>query len=124
MPQSPSVGSGAVGDEPGDASDETIEQESDQPDVDERDDDVGEARGVPGVPDEEADADAAGQHFGRDDGEPGQPDPDAQAGEDIGRRRRDHDLVEELEMVEPQNGGDIAIILRNVADADRGIDDD
>ena len=93
-------------------------------DIDERDDDLGDVRGIPRIPDEEADADAADQHFRRDDGEPRQADADAQAGEDVGRRRRHHDLAEELERIEPQHGGDVAIVLRDVADADRGVDDD
>ena len=59
--------------------DDAVEHEADDADVDERDDDVGQARRVPRIPDEEADADAAGQHLGRDDGEPGQADADAQA---------------------------------------------
>ena len=62
-----------------DDGDDAVEHEADQADVDERQDDVADARGVPRVPDEEADADAADQHFGRDDGEPGQADADAQA---------------------------------------------
>ena len=59
--------------------DQPVEHEADQADVDEGHDDVGDAGGVPRVPDEEADADAADQHLGRDDGEPGQADADAQA---------------------------------------------
>ena len=74
-----------------------VEHEADDADVEERDDDVADERGVPRIPDEEADADAAGQHLRRDDREPGQADADAQAGEHVGHRRRQHDLVEELE---------------------------
>ena len=83
----------------GDQRDDAVEHEADHADVDQRDDDVGDARGVPRVPDEEADADAADQHLGRDDGEPGQADADPQAGEDVGRGRRQHDLEEVLEAV-------------------------
>ena len=45
-------------------------------DVGQRHHDVGDARGVPRVPDEEADADAAGKHLGRNDGKPGETDAD------------------------------------------------
>ena len=74
-----SVGSGAAGDDGRDRGDDAVEHEADEADVNERDDDVADQRGVPRVPDEEADADAADEHLGRDDREPGQPDADAQA---------------------------------------------
>ena len=90
-------GGGAAGDDLGDAGDDAVEHEADDADIEQRQDDFADVRGVPGVPDEEADADAADQHFRRDDREPGQADADAQAGEDVGRRRRHHDLAEELE---------------------------
>src|SRR5438477_4405679 len=106
-----------------DERDQAIEDEADDADVDERHDDVGEPRGVPGVPDEEADADAARRHLGGDDGEPGEADTDAQAGEDVGRSRRHHDAPEELGLVEPQDARDVAIVLRDVADAHGGVDD-
>src|SRR5262245_66517588 len=54
-----------------------VEHETDDADVDQRHDDVGEPRGVPRVPDEEADADAARQHLRRHDGQPRQADADA-----------------------------------------------
>ena len=73
-------------DNPAGEGDDTVEHEADEADVDKRDDDVGEARRIPGVPDEEADADAAGQHLGGDDREPREADADAQAREDVGRR--------------------------------------
>ena len=73
--------------------DQAIENESDQADIDQRDHDVGEARRVPRIPDEETDADAAGEHLRRHDGEPRETDTDAQAREDVGRRRRQHDLA-------------------------------
>ena len=50
--------------------------------------------------------------------------PMRRPGEDVGRRRRDHDLPEELEVIEPQHLRDVAVVLRDVADADRGVDDD
>ena len=50
--------------------------------------------------------------------------PIRESGEDVGRGRRDHDLPEELELVEPQHGRDVAVVLRDVADADGGVDDD
>ena len=84
-------------------SDEAIEDEADHADVDERHDDVGEARGVPRVPDEEADADAAGQHLGGDDREPGEADADTQPREDVRGGGRHHDVPEELRLVEPQH---------------------
>src|SRR3954463_7078867 len=124
MSRSLLVGGGAVGDGGGDAGNDAIEHEADYADIDEGQDDLDDMRGVPRVPDEEADADAADQHLGRDDGEPGQADADAQPGEDIGGRRRDHDLPEELEMIEPQHLRHVAVVLRNVADTDRGVDDD
>ena len=50
--------------------------------------------------------------------------PILQAGEDVGRGGRHHDLDEELELVEPQDARDVAVVLRDVADADGGVDDD
>ena len=50
--------------------------------------------------------------------------PMRKPGEDVGRGRRHHDLEEELELVEPQHLRDVAVVLRDVADADRGVDDD
>ena len=50
--------------------------------------------------------------------------PMRKPGEDVGRGRRHHDLEEELELVEPQHRRDVAVVLRDVADADRGVDDD
>jgi hypothetical protein len=114
----------AVRGERADGGHQAVEHEADKPDVDQGDDDVGDARGVPGIPDEEADADASGQHLGRDDGEPGEADADAQPREDVGSRGGDHDLPEEFERIEPQDRSDVAIVLRNVANADRGVDDD
>src|SRR6266849_11042381 len=98
MARSLSVGGGAAGDDGGEAGHDAVEHEADQADIDQRQDDLADMRGVPGIPDEEADADAADQHFGGYDREPGQPDADAQPGEDVGRRRRHHDLEEELEL--------------------------
>src|SRR5687767_9281019 len=92
-----------------------VEDEADDADVDQRHDDVGQPRGVPGVPDEEADADAPGQHFGRHDGKPRQADADAQAGEDIGGGRRDHDAPEIFRLVEAQDARHVAVVLRDVA---------
>src|SRR5436190_17624089 len=63
-----------------DERDQTIEDEADDADVDERHDDVGEARGVPGVPDEEADANAAREHLRGDDGEPRETDAASEIG--------------------------------------------
>src|SRR6266540_4021262 len=124
FPEHALVGGGAAGDDRGDAGHDAVEHEADQPDIDQRQDDLADMRGVPGIPDEEADTDAADQHLGRHDREPGEADADAQPGEDVGRRRRHHDLPEEFEMIEPEDLRDIAVILRNVADTDRGVDDD
>src|SRR5687767_1730751 len=66
----PSTVRRAAGDGTRDQRDGTIEQEADHADVHEREDDVADARGVPRIPDEEADADAADQHLGRNDREP------------------------------------------------------
>ena len=81
-------------------------------------------RGVPRIPDEEADADAADQHLGRDDGEPGQANADAKAGEHVRHGRRHHDAREEFDGRQAQDLGDVAIILRDVADAHRSVDQD
>ena len=50
--------------------------------------------------------------------------PMRRPGEDVGRGRRQHDLAEVLGAVQPDHGGDVAVVLRDVADADRGVDDD
>src|SRR6476659_808680 len=105
MSRSLLVGGGAVGDGGGDAGNDAIEHEADYADIDEGQDDLADMRGVPRVPDEQADA-------------------DAQPGEDIGGGRRHHDLPEELEVIEPQHLRHVAVVLRNVADTDRGVDDD
>src|SRR3954462_12976789 len=115
---------GAAGDEICDRGDDAIKNEADDADIDQRQNDLADVRGIPRVPDEETDANTADQHFRRDDGEPGQPNADAQPSEDVGRGRRNHDLPEELEVIEPKHLRDVAIILRDVADADCGIDDD
>src|SRR6266550_8254275 len=114
----------AVRDEVPDRGDQLVEQEADDADVDQGHDDVADARAIPGVPDEEADADAADQHLGRDDGEPAQADADAQAGEDVGHGGRQGNLPEHLPPRQPYDGGDVAIVLRDVPHADRGVDDD
>src|SRR5947209_11829275 len=88
---------------------DTVEDEADDAHVNQRENDLADVRGIPGVPDEKADADAADQHFGRDDRKPGKPDADAQATEDVRRRRWDHDLEEEFEAIEPQHCGDVAV---------------
>src|SRR5438445_12068677 len=113
----------AAGDEGADRRDQAVKAEAGDADIGECDDDVGQPRRVPRVPDEETDADAAGQHFGGDDGEPGQADADAQTGEDVGRGGRYHDLDEELERVEPKDAGDVAVVLWDVAHANGGVDD-
>ncbi|MGY3109399.1 hypothetical protein ACVWW7_006026 [Bradyrhizobium sp. LM6.9] len=107
-----------------DARDQTVEHEADDADIEQRQDDLADMRGIPRVPDEEADADAADQHFRGHDREPGQADADAKPREDVGRGGRDHDLGEELERIELHHRGDVAVVLRDVADADRGVDDD
>ena len=83
--------------------DQLVEQEADDADVGQGDDDVADARAVPRVPDEEADADAADQHLGGDDGEPAQAHADAQAGEDVGHAGRQGDLVEHLPPRQPDH---------------------
>ena len=97
---------------------------SDQADIDEGDDDVGEARRVPCVPNEEPNSDAARQHFGRDDGKPRESNSDAQAREYVRRRGRQHDLPKIFDRVEPKHFGDVAVILGDVADSNRGVDHD
>src|ERR1019366_2409368 len=119
-----SIRGGAARNESADRADEAVEDEAGEADVGKRDDDVGETRGVPGVPDEESDADAAGQHFRRHDRKPSEPDADPQPGEDVGRGGRDHDLGEELERVETEHFCNVTVILRNIADPDSGVDDD
>ena len=48
-----------------------------------------------------------------------QADADAQAGEDVGRGGRQHDLEEVLDAVQADHLGDVAVVLGDVADADR-----
>src|SRR5205809_2743786 len=81
MIQSLSVRRGAAGDDFTDSRDQAIEHEADDADIEQRQDDLADMRGIPRVPDEEADADAADQHLGGDDGEPGQADADARSEE-------------------------------------------
>ena len=71
--------------------DRAVEQQADEADVEQRQDDVADARAVPRVPDEEPDPDSADQHLARDDREPREPDADAQAREDERRGGRQHD---------------------------------
>src|ERR1700712_958506 len=114
----PSAYRGAAGDDLAQSRDQAIEHEADDADVEQRQDDFADVRGIPGIPDEEADPDAADQHFSRDNGEPGQADADAKPSEDVGRSGGDHDLPEKLQRVELHHGGHVAVVLRNVADAD------
>src|SRR5262245_27794378 len=124
MIELPSVGRRAASYELADDRDHAIEQEADDADIEQRQNDLADVRGIPRIPDEEADADAADQHFGGDDGEPRKTNADAQAGEDVGRRRGDHDLAEKLQRIELHHGSHVAIVLRDVADANGGVDDD
>ena len=70
---------GAAGHELAQRRDQAVEHEADDADIEQRQDDLADVRGIPRIPDEEADADAADQHFRRDDRKPGQADADAQA---------------------------------------------
>ena len=56
------------------AREDLIEQHADDADQQDCDDDIGNRKIVPFIPDEVADAGAAHQHLGRDDDQPGDPD--------------------------------------------------
>src|ERR1700761_4153372 len=58
-----------------------IEQHADKADQEDGDDDVGDRKVVPFVPDEVADAGAANEHFGCDDHQPGNTDRNTHARE-------------------------------------------
>src|SRR5688572_16440388 len=96
----PSGASRAARDDAPEHGDGAIEQQTDETDVEQRDDDVADARAVPRIPDEEADADTADQHLARHDRKPREPDPDAQPGKDERRGRRQHDRDEILAAME------------------------
>src|SRR5262249_56554151 len=101
-----------------------VEHAANQTDMDQGHDDVPDGRTFPGVQDEEAEADAADQHLGGDDGEPAQPHADAQAGEDVGHGGGQGDLPEHLPPRQPDDRGNVAIVLRDVPHTHRGVDDD
>src|SRR5688500_3225507 len=101
-----------------------VEHETNEADVDQGEDDLADQRAVPRIPDEKADADAADQHFRGYDRQPRQADPDPQPGEDVGHRRGQQDLEKELDRRQAENPRHVAVIGRDVAHPDRGIDDD
>ncbi len=101
-----------AGDEGADRRYQTVEDEPDDPDIGQRHDDVGEARAVPRIPDEKADANAAGEHFSGDDGEPGEADTDPEAGENVGAAAGIMILKKNSAWLSWQDLGHVAIVLR------------
>src|SRR5262245_59687681 len=68
-----------------------VEQHADNADRQDRDDDIGDRKVVPLVPDEVTDAGTADEHFGGDDNEPGDADGNTHARQDRrGRGGQDH----------------------------------
>src|SRR5258706_2342806 len=108
---------------PGDEDQRLLEHETHEADHDDRDDDVVDLQVVPFVPHPEADADTAGEHFGGHDHEPRHADGKAHAGQHVGQHRGKEDPGEDLPLGEVQHARHVEVILRNLAHADRGVDD-
>src|SRR5574341_421065 len=115
--------SGPIVEPPGGEHQRLLQQQADDADGEDRDHDVLDLQVVPLVPHPEADADPAGEHLGGDDYEPRDADREAHAGDHVGQHRGEQDLGEHLPFGEVQHARDVQVVLRDLAHADRGVDD-
>src|SRR6266705_1938661 len=67
--------------------------------------------------------DAAGEHLRGDDHQPRHADRQAHAGDHVGEHGREKDLPEHRPLRKIEDPRDVEIVLRDVAHADRGVDD-
>src|SRR6266568_1716653 len=100
-----------------------FEREADDADREDGDDDVLHVEVVPFVPYPEADADAAGEHLRGDDHQPRHADRQAHARDHVRKHGREKDLPEHRPLRKVEDPRDVEIVLRDVAHADRGVDD-
>src|SRR6266545_17194 len=100
-----------------------LEREADDADREDGDDDVLHVEVVPFVPYPEADAHAASEHLRGDDHQPRHADRQAHAGDHVGEHRRKKDLPEHRPLRKIEDPRHVEIVLRDVAHADRGVDD-
>src|SRR5258706_2672304 len=112
-----------IGEAPGEQHQRLLEHQADDADGEDGDDDVLDLEVVPFVPHPEADADPAGEHLGGDDHQPGDTDRQAHAGDHVRQHRREQDLGEHLPLGEVQHPRHVEVVLRDLAHADRGVDD-
>src|SRR5688572_15622702 len=115
--------SGSIAEPPRQQHQPLLEQQADDADGEDGDDDVLDLQVVPFVPHPEADADAAGEHLGGDDHQPGDADRQAHAGDHVGQHRGEENLREDLPLGQVQHARHVEVVLRDLAHADRGVDD-
>src|SRR6266705_4639012 len=100
-----------------------FEREADDADREDGDDDVLHVEVVPFVPYPEPDAHAAGEHLRGDDHQPRHADRQAHAGDHVRKHGREKDLPKHRPLRKIEDPRDVEIVLRDVAHADRGVDD-